>query len=173
MDVDNVEVRRIHTPFNWLNVSKTGGVVSPSSTQTFDLTLNAVDVESGTYQTILQVRSNDPDNSLIEVPISADIEMATSAQATGELPDRVSLSQNYPNPFNPSTRIHFNLSQTADVKLEVFNLTGQKVATLVEETLNAGRHERIFDASGLSSGMYIYRLQTSKESLTRQMILIK
>ncbi len=173
MDVDNVEVRRIHTPFNWLNVSKTGGVVSPSSSQTFDLTLNAVDVETGTYETILQVRSNDPDNSLIEVPVSADIEMATTAQSTVELPDRVSLSQNYPNPFNPSTRIHFNLIQTANVKLEVFNLTGQKVATLVEETLNAGRHERIFDASGLSSGLYIYRLQTSEESLIRQMILIK
>ncbi|CAN5485746.1 hypothetical protein BH23BAC3_BH23BAC3_05850 [soil metagenome] len=173
MDVDNVEVKRIHTPFNWLKVSKTGGVVSPSSTQTVDLTLNAVDVETGTYQTVLQVRSNDPDNPLIEVPVTVDVEMATSAQSTGELPDRISLSQNYPNPFNPSTRIQFNLTQTTNLKLEVFTLTGQKVATLVEEILNAGRHEHIFDASGLSSGLYIYRLQTPEESLTRQMILIK
>lgn len=173
LDVDNIEVRQIHNPFNWLSAGKTGGVVPPSSTETVDITLTAEDVETGSYQTVLQVWSNDPENPVIEVPIAAEIEMATSSYLAAELPDKVSLSQNYPNPFNPTTRIEFELSGSADVKLEIFNITGQKVATLVDGPLNAGRHETTFDASGLSSGMYIYRLQTPSETLTRQMMLIK
>jgi hypothetical protein len=83
------------------------------------------------------------------------------------------LMQNYPNPFNPSTSISYSLPKDGMVKLEVFNMLGQKVGTLVQDYQRAGNHEVRFDASGLSSGAYYYRITTNGNSLTRKMILMK
>ena len=84
------------------------------------------------------------------------------------------LSQNYPNPFNPSTTISYSLSEAQTVNLEVFNIQGQKVATLLsDERISAGSHRVTFDASSLSSGVYIYQLKTGTQTLTKQMVLIK
>lgn len=173
MDVDNIKVERLHSPFNWLTAQKFGGTVAPGESETVNLTLNAVDVASGTYDAVLQVRSNDPANPVLEVPISANIQMATTSEMSQDLPQRPDLAQNYPNPFNPTTTIQFTLNRASDVTLEVFNITGQRVATLVRGSLSAGNHRHTFDASGLSSGIYMYRLKTPEQTLTRQMILIK
>jgi len=173
MDIDNIRVERVHSPFNWLTAQTFGGVIPAGESESVELTLTAQDVATGSYQTVLQVRSNDPNNPYIEVPISADIQMATSSEMSPDLPQRPELSQNYPNPFNPSTTIQFTLNRASDVTLEVFNITGQRVATLVRGALSAGNHRHTFDASGLSSGIYMYRLKTPEQMLTRQMILIK
>ncbi len=173
MDIDNIEVKQLHSPFNWLKTSRTAGVVAPGSRQTVELTLSADDVDTGQYHTVLLLRSNDPVNPLVELPITADIQMATELTDYIDTPQHLSLGQNFPNPFNPTTRIEFTLDRAGDVRLDVFNITGQRVATLVEESMNAGKHEKLFDASHLSSGVYMYRLQTATESLNRQMILIK
>ncbi|MFN1834377.1 DUF5689 domain-containing protein [Balneola sp. MJW-20] len=90
------------------------------------------------------------------------------------IPEKIDLEQNYPNPFNPTTLIRYNLDQAAEVNLEVFDVMGRKVATLVDQPQNAGRQQVQFDASGLASGVYIYRLSTSGGAiLTRKMTLIK
>jgi hypothetical protein len=91
------------------------------------------------------------------------------------LPFEFALGQNYPNPFNPSTSIEFSVANAAPVRLEVFNVLGQRVATLLNgTTMPAGQHAVTFDASELTSGMYIYRLQAgSKFSQTRTMMLLK
>jgi hypothetical protein len=83
------------------------------------------------------------------------------------------MDQNYPNPFNPTTQIRFALSQSQQVSLSVYNMAGQRVAQLVNSTLNAGRHQVTFDAQGLSSGVYFYRLITNDQVITRKMMLIK
>jgi len=90
-----------------------------------------------------------------------------------ELPNSISLSQNYPNPFNPTTTIKFELQVGSDVTLEVFDVSGRKVATLVETRLNAGQHFAVFDASTLSSGVYFYRLRAGNMMMTKSMTLIK
>tara|TARA_R110002124_G_scaffold195520_1_gene362567 strand:- start:342 stop:1796 length:1455 start_codon:yes stop_codon:yes gene_type:complete len=88
-------------------------------------------------------------------------------------PFAFSLSQNYPNPFNPESTIQFSIAKSVNVKLEVFNLVGQNVATLVNKKLSAGYHTAQFDANGLSSGIYIYRIQAEGFIQTKKMLLIK
>lgn len=90
-----------------------------------------------------------------------------------DVPVQVSLGQNYPNPFNPTTLIQFTLPVSDQVRLEVFNLMGQRVATLVNETVPAGTHTVSFDAGSLASGMYLYRLQSGSVNLTRKMMLVR
>ncbi|MEX0845385.1 MAG: T9SS type A sorting domain-containing protein [Balneolaceae bacterium] len=90
-----------------------------------------------------------------------------------ETPSVFSLAQNYPNPFNPTTMISFNLPVNSEVRLEVFDLLGRKVATLVDERMQAGSHEIQFNAQNLSSGVYFYQLKTELTSLTKKMLLLK
>jgi hypothetical protein len=90
-----------------------------------------------------------------------------------DLPNSFELKQNYPNPFNPSTRIRFDLPIQSEVKFEIYDMLGRKVATIIDETLSAGSYERVWDASNLSSGVYITRLVTSNGVFTNKMTLIK
>ena len=83
------------------------------------------------------------------------------------------LNQNYPNPFNPSTQIQYALPEATQVTLEVFNSVGQKVMELVNGQQSAGYHTATFNASGLSSGVYFYKLSTSSFINTKKMLLIK
>ncbi len=75
-----------------------------------------------------------------------------------DTPENFSISNNYPNPFNPSTQISFALPEQSNVKLDVFNIMGQRVATLEQGRMTAGSYEITFDASTLPSGLYIARL---------------
>ncbi|MCB0262916.1 MAG: T9SS type A sorting domain-containing protein [Calditrichaeota bacterium] len=84
-----------------------------------------------------------------------------------------SLEQNYPNPFNPETRIRYSVPKSANVTLSVYNLVGQKVAVLVNETQASGTYEISFDASHLSSGVYFYQLQAGEFSNVRKMLLTR
>ncbi|HPN37305.1 MAG TPA: T9SS type A sorting domain-containing protein, partial [Melioribacteraceae bacterium] len=84
-----------------------------------------------------------------------------------------SLSQNYPNPFNPSTNISFTLPKSDFVTLKVYDILGKEIATLINQELNAGSYIKPFNATNLSSGIYFYKLQASKYSQTKKMILIK
>ena len=83
------------------------------------------------------------------------------------------LMQNYPNPFNPSTKIGYVLEERAHAKVKIFNCIGQEVATIVNEEQDAGYHQITFNASGLSSGVYFYRLETGDFTKTMKMILLK
>ena len=88
-------------------------------------------------------------------------------------PEVFSLAQNYPNPFNPTTMIQFEIAERGPVTLKVYNVLGENVATLINQTLSAGRYRAEFDAHGFPSGTYFYRLQSGTRSEVRRMNLIK
>ena len=83
------------------------------------------------------------------------------------------LAQNYPNPFNPSTKINFGLKKAGNVKITVYNILGNKIATLFDGYKSAGKHTVIFDASNISSGVYLYKIVSNEFVGTRKMILEK
>ena len=96
-----------------------------------------------------------------------------TAQKAPDIPSAFSLAQNYPNPFNPSTTISFSLTEPSRVRLDVFNVTGARVATLVDREMTAGEHSVAFNARGLSSGVYFYRLQAGDKTQMKKMILLR
>jgi hypothetical protein len=96
-----------------------------------------------------------------------------SIEEVTDLPVEITLNQNYPNPFNPSTSIRFSLPASDMVTIQVYSITGQLIATLLNETRSAGFHTVNFDATNLSSGIYVYRLTTGTQSLTKKMLLMK
>jgi hypothetical protein len=83
------------------------------------------------------------------------------------------LSQNYPNPFNPTTTLEYSISTNSHVVLEIFNVSGQSVARLVDQQLTPGTYKTTFDASALSSGVYLYRLRAGDLLQSRRMVLMK
>lgn len=100
--------------------------------------------------------------------------IVSSENPNNDIPLEIELQQNYPNPFNPSTIINFQIPETSIVSLEVFDLLGRKVASLIEgETRTSGRYQINFEAGELSSGIYIYRLEVSGKVLYKKMTLIK
>lgn len=84
-----------------------------------------------------------------------------------------SLAQNYPNPFNPTTNISFSIPEATEVRLEVFNMQGQHVATLANGSFAAGSHLLSFDAGAFSSGIYLYRITAGNFTQTKKMMLVK
>jgi hypothetical protein len=89
------------------------------------------------------------------------------------LPEDYRMSQNYPNPFNPTTKIDFTLPNSGDITIEIYNIMGQKVAVLVDEYKKAGKYTVEFNAAGLASGMYFYRMISRDFMVTNKMIVMK
>ena len=99
--------------------------------------------------------------------------MTTDISDEEPLPSDFSIAQNYPNPFNPRTTIEYNLPKSADVSLEVFDILGRKVETLVNTEQEAGPHVVSWDGSRYASGTYFYRIQAGDFAETKKMLLLK
>ncbi len=108
------------------------------------------------------------------LPFEENPAIVTSVEPVGaELPTQVTLGANYPNPFNPVTTFEYAIDQALHVTLKIYDTLGREVATLVDGVQQAANYQVRFDGAGLASGMYLYRLETPGQVLTRRMILMK
>jgi len=132
------------------------------------------DGNSGINLSLSDVAANDPSGENINLTIEdGQIGTVVDSDELTRLPREFSLSQNYPNPFNPSTTISFSIPEQSFIKLSVYDLTGQIIATLIDKSMSAGSHSVIFDGSDLGSGVYLYRLKSGRFSKTDKMLLMK
>jgi len=138
-------------------VNGNGTTSSPNSYTYEDKT-----VTSGTYSYRLKQIDND-----------GSFEYSNTVEVSFMEPTEFGLEQNFPNPFNPTTSIQYAISSRQFVTLKVYDVLGKEIATLVNESREAGNYEIIFDASTLPSGMYIYKLQAGDFLQVRKMTLIK
>jgi len=133
-----------------------------------------------------------PDNAYIQLGITADQGSsaihqgsyfiaddvafegtATDVKTDKTIPSKFELKQNHPNPFNPSTLIEYSVAEKSSVRLSVYNITGQKVADLVNQTQEAGNYTVTFNAKDMTTGVYFYKLEAGSFTSTRKMILTK
>ncbi|HCI71009.1 MAG TPA: hypothetical protein DHV30_10605, partial [Balneola sp.] len=105
--------------------------------------------------------------------IQDELALATSNEHKAELPNSILLKQNFPNPFNPTTTISYTLPEATNVSLNIYNMLGIHIISLQNGFKPAGEHSITFDASSMSSGLYIYKLSAGATTLTKRMTLIK
>jgi hypothetical protein len=155
------EIERAEENTKWDNIGFVKGNGNTNSPKEYSYT-DLAETPSGMYYYRLKQIDNDGTYEYSDI-VSVDI----------SIPDVYHLTQNYPNPFNPETRIEFTIPQTQLVSLKVYNILGEFVLEIINEVKEAGQYSVIFNASGLSSGIYIYRLETPGYSANRKMTLLK
>ncbi len=101
------------------------------------------------------------------VPVSGLIDVGQG------IPQAFKLNQNYPNPFNPVTKITFTINKVDQVRLEIYSITGQKIATLLNQKMKPGTHEIEWNASQVASGVYFYKFNYGSLTMTKKMVLIR
>ena len=145
--------------WNWLSVDPIFGVCPADSSVNISINFNINDFMTGDYQGGIKITTNDPDNPELVIPVHLKVTpLGIADQIAGNIPKKFVLSQNYPNPFNPTTTISYQIQKTCEVELSIYNLLGQKVATLVSEQQPAGVYQVQWDANDFASGIYYYKL---------------
>lgn len=158
---------QVHVP-----KSKKSGAIDDGLVNGYEVTGFTPEPPSGVI--IVASNVNPPTASASNIDLGAGLssnELDGSEAST--LPDSFSLFQNYPNPFNPNTIIRYHVPTNVHVKLEVFDIAGRLISTLVNESKSRGEHEVIFDASNLNSGLYLYRISAENYVEMHRMTLIK
>ncbi len=171
------EIRGLEQEVNWtLAVAGTGGQAVDFSglaeLSSLGYQLEIIGHDNGYQQTVgtdVSLRLPDGSYRLVTRQVGGQSEL---------VPDHYYLAANYPNPFNPSTSIAFGLPSPARVRLSIYNILGQEVASLIDDLLPAGRHELVWNGRDeqnrpVSSGVYFYRLRTDQFNQTRKMMLVK
>jgi hypothetical protein len=154
----------------WIQIDPDTATVAQNQTQNVILTYTPPVGANPHVITMLHILHNadtSPDTAFVDLRV-----LATDIRQAGT-PEEFAVHQNFPNPFNPTTSIFFDLPTREHVRVDVFNVIGQKVATLMDEPLSAGYHVVNFDASGLPTGLYFYRVQAGEWSALKKMMLVK
>ena len=178
---------KIEDGMNFSKVNGFTGIVNGSSIQlptgnyninnqtvVIDNNYNLINVNQLTNgQQVIVWAVVDPSSNKTALQIQSKISSPTGVEEAPVVVDEFVLEQNYPNPFNPSTMISFTILADQLVTLKVFNALGEEVKTLVNGNLSKGTHSINFNADGLSSGFYLYKLESGNQVQVRKMMLLK
>jgi len=166
LEVDaNTEVQPIGLASDWQVLTHVDGVTKRISMFGLTPVNNPTMRVSNIQTTVFEARAQFNESNWVTIQETIEQDVLE--------PQEYLLSQNYPNPFNPVTQIQYNLPEQTHVRLEVFNSLGQKVMELVNTQQLAGSHTASFDATKLSSGVYLYKITTPSFSQTKKMLLVK
>ncbi len=154
------EVQRMSDGGSFGQVGYTAGFGTTTEPKAYSFTDSKLEAGNYTYR-------------LKQIDFDGSYEYSDEVNVDVELPLEYSLEQNYPNPFNPSTTIKYSIPEDGFVKLAVYNMLGEEVASIVNTTQKAGRYELNFDASQLSSGVYVYRIEATNFTSSKKLVLMK
>lgn len=168
----NITLRGVHAESFVTEDTDCGAILEPDATCTIEVSYVGTGV--GVQSAFLSIGTDKLFNPIdIQVIGLGEPQTSVSNEDETELPQQHHLAQNYPNPFNPVTTIAYEVPETGAVRLAVYDMLGRQVALLVDAQVTSGSHQVVFDAAHLSSGSYIYRLETANRILTQKMTLLK
>ena len=154
------EIQRKSENSSWINAGFVAGFGTTTESKSYSFTDNNLAVGNYTYR-------------LKQIDFNGGYEYSNEINVDVNAPLTYNLEQNYPNPFNPSTLIKYSVAKDGFVNVSIFNLLGEKVATLVNSNMKAGSYELNFNASQLSSGVYFYSIEAGDFKAVRKMMLMK
>ncbi len=167
------------TTYMWISPDPAGGEPAISTANAIALTnmkngFNTIRIEfGGSVGDGLNVSFDELRLGTSWGDVASPLGPTAVAQRDIELPEHFGLLQNYPNPFNPSTTISYTLKRNGKVRLSVYDVIGREVAVLVNSVQQAGGHTVTFSRTGLPSGIYFYRLESSGTAITKKMVLVR
>ncbi len=163
-------------PDDWnikLEDTQTGIVVDMREVNSYRFRYTSQEIEENQATSITGLSNYIPrDRNRFTITVEKN-EPLVQTEVENEKPGSIELRQNYPNPFNPATNITFFLPEERSVRVGVYNIVGQQVSLLIDDTLQAGEHSVVWDAANNPSGIYIVQLETGNRLLTRKITLIK
>jgi len=168
--IDDVQLTGLSP--DWIAYHPGAGTLTAGEETTIEFQFSGGTHEDTLLTGALLVTNNDLTSPELMVPVGFQVGPDLSGVDPVQ-PPTFRLEQNYPNPFNPATQISFCLPRALSVRLEIFNLRGQRVARLIDAVRPAGEQHVIFDASGLAAGVYFYRLEAGRDRAVRKMLLVK
>ena len=159
---------------NWLSFQDESGVIPAGSSDNIIALFDATGLSGGDYHALIEISSNDPMSPVINIPATLEVEYLGNDDMAS-LPKEFALHPNYPNPFNPVTAIRFDIPAETQyaISLQVYDISGRMVETLMNEKLELGQHEIQWNASQHSSGVYFLRMNAVSITKTQKMILLK
>lgn len=160
----------------WLSESPDDGQVSPGSDFTITVNFNAAGLIPGTFNSLITVTHN-ASAGQYDIPVTLDVILAGD-EPNAELPTAFALKGNFPNPFNATTELQFAVPSASHVSIKLFNIVGQEIRTLLDQTMDAGQHVATWDGTdsrGINSptGIYLVQMTANDLTFTGKLMLLK
>ena len=155
----------------WLSTNPASGSVPPNQALDITVIMSPEGLQPGSEHLSALIVTHEGNGSPYVIPVEFNISVSTPNP--NSMPTEYALYQNYPNPFNAQTSIRFDLPQESRVKLVLFNVNGQVVATVIDGQYQAGRHSINYEAADLPSGMYLMKLEAGSYTSMKKMLLLK
>ena len=168
---DNLAILYTNDAVQWMSTNRTTGRIAPRDSQMVEVRIHPRALAAGDYRGRLVLSGNIA--GTVNIPVLLHSTGPLSVDDVKAVPTEFALSQNYPNPFNPTTLISYALPKASRVKIGVYNILGQIVATLVDEQKDAGYHQVTLNGVSLASGVYIYRMQADNFDSVKKLMLLK